>query len=76
MAGPFTMSIEETAGSSKQYGFHLGTDEKLAREIVQDKFKARVSHHIPTVTIALVRDKKIVDVFYGDKWASEFAIFD
>jgi hypothetical protein len=74
MSSPFTMSIEESFGNSKQHGFHLGTDEKLAREIVQDKFKARVSHNIPTVTIALMRDKRIVDVFYGDKWSSDFDI--
>lgn len=76
MTSPFTMSIEESFGNSKQYGFHLGTDEKLARTIVEDKFKARVSHHMPTVTIALILDKKIVDVFYGDKWASEFEMED
>lgn len=68
MSKPFTMSIEETAGKSKQYGFHLGTDEKLARTIVEDKFKARKEFGIPTVTIALMREHKIVDVFYGDKW--------
>lgn len=68
MSNPFTMSIEETPLNSKQYGFHLGTDEKLARTIVEDKFKARKLFNIPTVTIALMRDKKIVDVFYGDKW--------
>jgi len=70
------MSIEESFGNSKQYGFHLGTDEKLAREIVQDKFKARVAFNMPTVTIALMRNKKIIDVFYGDKWASDFEIED
>lgn len=76
MSKPFTMSIEEVAGKGKQHGFHLGTDEKLARTIVQDKFKARSMFNMPTITIALIRDNKIVDVFYGDKWASEFAIED
>lgn len=67
---PFTLSIEETHGKSVQYGFHLGTDEKLARKIAEEKFHARVKYNIPVVTVALMRNKKMIDCYNG-KWASE-----
>ena len=31
----FTLSIETTVGNCHQYGFHIGTDEKLARQIAK-----------------------------------------
>lgn len=64
---PFVLSIEVAAGRSIQYGFHLGTDERLARQIAEEKFNARVAHGLPVVTVALMRDRRIVDVFDG-KW--------
>jgi hypothetical protein len=66
---PFCLSIETTSGKSEQYGFHLGTDEKLARQIAEEKFNARVRHGLPVVTVALMR-RKIVDVFDG-KWFND-----
>ena len=61
----FTLSIEDTAGHSFQHGFHLGTDERLARQIAEEKFNARIKHGLPVVTVALIHDRKIVDVFDG-----------
>jgi hypothetical protein len=63
---PFTLSIEETAGKCRQHGFHLGTDEKLARQIVMEKLAAYRTNALPVVTMALMRKGKIVDVLYAD----------
>ena len=62
----FTLSIEETEGKSRQHGFHLGTDEKLARQIVEEKMQAFLSHRMPVVSMALICDHKIFDVLYTD----------
>ena len=62
----FTLSIEETEGKSRQHGFHLGTDEKLARQITEEKMTAMVTHMMPVVSMTLIRDRKIVDVLYPD----------
>lgn len=68
---PFTMSIEDTPGHSFMHGFHLGTHEDLARSIVREHFNGRIRANMSTITIALMRDGNIVDVFMGDKWQSE-----
>ena len=68
---PFEMSIETTEGNSFKNGFHLGTDESLARAIVMERYAARVNAGVPTVTIALMRDGRIVDVWMGDRWAND-----
>ncbi len=62
----FTLSIEETEGKSYQHGFHLGTDETLARQIVTEKMQAFRTYSLPVVSMALIRDRKIVDVLYID----------
>lgn len=67
---PFCLSIEVAAGQAVQHGFHLGTDERLARQIAEEKFHARVKHGLPVVTVALMRDRKVVDVFDG-KWFND-----
>jgi hypothetical protein len=68
---PFTLSIEETAGKSRQHGFHLGTDEHIARIIVQDKMQAFINYGMPVVSMALMRNGKIIDVLYPDlEWTS------
>ena len=70
----FVLSIEETAGNSHQHGFHLGTIESEARNIVEEKMRYRREHDLPCVTMALMRDHKIVDVLYRDgKWHSQQA---
>ena len=67
---PYVLSIEETHGKSKQHGFHLSTDLKLAKQIAAEKFHARVKYNMPVVTVALMQNNKIVDCYDG-KWASE-----
>lgn len=71
MSSPFVMSIEIAEGRSAVHGYHLGTDERLARSIVEERFHGRVKFGLPTVTIALMRDRKVVDVFDGSRWSSE-----
>jgi len=68
---PFVLSIEDVAGHSFQYGYHLGTDEKLARQLAEEKFHARVKFGMPVVTVALFRGAKMVDCFLGDCWQSQ-----
>jgi hypothetical protein len=62
----FTLSIEQTPGKSVQYGYHLGSDLRLARIIVQEKMAAYLNYGLPVVTMALKRNHKIVDVLYRD----------
>jgi hypothetical protein len=70
-SSPFTLSIEQPL-STDQYGYHLGTDEKLARQIILEKMQARIKYNMPVISMALMRDRKIVDVLYRDcKWHSD-----
>ena len=66
MTAIYTLSIETAPGQSKQHGFHLGTDEVLARQIAEGIFKCRVENGYPVVTVALKREGKLIDVYYGD----------
>lgn len=75
MTAPFTLSIETTAGQSYQHGFHLGTDERLARQIAEERFHARIKHGYPTVTVALMREGKMVDC-YGGRWFGQQSLDD
>lgn len=68
MTTPFCASIETTEGVSHQHGFHLGTDEHLARELCESLFRERITSNRPVRTIGLMRDGKLVDCFYGDRW--------
>jgi len=67
MNSTFTLSIETTEGQSFQYGFHLGTDERLARQIAEERFHARVNNGLPVITVAILRDGRMVDC-YGGRW--------
>jgi hypothetical protein len=76
MSNPFTMSIEFAPLQSRQHGFHLGTDEKLARQIVTEKYAAMLKTEQPVVTIALMRNGHIVDVWDGSQWSSDINFDD
>lgn len=81
---PYMMSIEPVGERGFRYGFHLGTDLKVARDCVVDRFNGRnaMAKEIPgsvdsngrpmaTQTIALLDAKgKIVDVYDGT-WRSD-----
>lgn len=66
----FTLSIKPAGEAPAfQHGYHLGTIERTARQIAEEKFNARVSNGMPTESVALMQSGKIFDVFDGE-WAS------
>lgn len=68
----FTLSIEETVAHSRQHGFHLGTIERIARQIVEEKMQVCRENNWPAITMALIQDGKIFDVLYRDgTWHSQ-----
>jgi hypothetical protein len=67
---PYVLSIEPVAGKAFQHGFHLGTDLALAKTLAAEMFVGRNNYGMPTRTVALKRDGRIVDVFDG-RWSSE-----
>jgi hypothetical protein len=69
MTSVFVLSYEFADGTARRYSFHLGTDPRLAREIAEEHFKKR-HFKVPLRTVALIRDNKLFDAFYGDKWHS------
>ena len=66
---PFTLSIEPTDGAAFQHGFHLGSDERVARGIAVERFNGRNAYGLHTRTVALIRAGRIFDVFDG-AWSS------
>ncbi|MBS3648831.1 hypothetical protein KEU06_09455 [Pseudaminobacter sp. 19-2017] len=67
---PFTLSIETDAGTYR-HGFHLGTIERLARELAEEIcLKRRPQRGTRIVTVALCRFESIVDVFDGKDWSN------
>lgn len=58
----FTLSIETTC-RNYQHPFHLGTIEHVARTCAEEIFRRQRPE--PIVTVALIRDRKIFDVFDG-----------
>jgi hypothetical protein len=61
----FTLSIEPTGGKAFVDGFHLGTDEQVARQIAEERFHGRNKHGMWTQTVALIYDRKLVAVYDG-----------
>jgi hypothetical protein len=73
----FTLSIEKTAGKAEQYGFHLGTNERLARQIIAEKMATYCRSELPVVSMALMLKGKIVDVLYPNgEWHEQSGLFD
>ncbi len=58
-----SLSIEPTGKPAFVHGFHLGTDEKLARQIAEEMFAGRNSRGEWTCTVALIRDRKILAIY-------------
>jgi hypothetical protein len=67
---PFLLSIEPVGGKAYTHGYHLGTDEKIAREFAQELW-TRVNNGIGCTTVALIRERRIYDVWDGVQWVSE-----
>lgn len=67
MSQPFILSIQPVAGASFQHGFHLGTDEAVARRIAEERFENRNLLGMHTRSVALIRDDEIWGVYDG-RW--------
>ena len=68
---PYLMSIEPTGERSFLNGAHLGTNERIARQLCEERFHGRNKAGMPTATVALLDAKRhIVDVFDGE-WSSQ-----
>ena len=66
----YEMTIEPMEGGpAVRHGFHLGTDERLARDLVVE----RLRHGVAPVarTVGLWLGNRLVDVFDG-QWTSEY----
>ena len=68
MTSPFTLSIEPTGKPAFVHGFHLGTDESVARLVAEEMFHARNKAGNHTTTVALIRDHKFIS-FYDGQWS-------
>ncbi len=73
MTQTYTLSIEPVGAKAFQYGYHLGTQLPLAKQIAEEKFHARNKHGLLTVTVALFRGGDMVDVYDGS-WSSEIEL--
>ena len=71
----FTANIETEEFKSHQHPFHLGTDERIAREFVVMLFNHERTFKRPIVSIALKQDGCIVDVFDGEWMNRPFVSF-
>ena len=67
----FTASIETTHGVSHQHPWHLGTQEPMARTIVMEIYANHLKWERPVLTVALMFDGKIIDVFDGKDWTND-----
>lgn len=61
-----TLSIEPIGKPAYQHGFHLGTIEVVARQLAEEQFYRLRD----TRTVALIRNRRIMDVFDGT-WLSD-----
>lgn len=62
----FVLSIEPTDGKSFVHGYHLGTDEAVARAIAAERFHGRNSCGMHTRTVALIRNGRLFAVYDGE----------
>jgi hypothetical protein len=67
-----TLSVEPVEGATFVHGFHLGTQESVARMMAAELFFARNAAAKWTRTVALIRNGKMIDCFDGH-WSSEYA---
>ena len=67
----FELSIEPVGGATYRDGFHLGTDEVIARRLAVEAFHQRTPKVGTAIrSVALFREGKMVDCYDGH-WASD-----
>ncbi len=71
---PFILSIEPTGERSFIHGYHLGTDECLARKLAEEHFHDRNDAGFHTCTVALIRDRRLVAVYDGE-WSNKAPVY-
>lgn len=66
----YVLSMERYPGTSEVCGgLHLGSNERLAREIAEEKMKVCRDNDWPMVTMAIILNGKVFDTLYRDgKW--------
>lgn len=69
---PFVLSIEPVGKPAFVDGFHLGTDERLARQLAEERFHGRNGAGLWTCTVALLRAGRLVAVYDG-RWSKPAA---
>ena len=64
-----TLSIKP-AGNEPAFvdGFHLGTDENVARQIAEERFHGRNKFGMWTESVALIRNRRALG-FYDGEWS-------
>ena len=72
----FFLSMERRIGEKPElHGFHLGTNERIARSIVNEKMATCRENGWPMVTMGLLRDGKVFDICYRNgKWHSQLDV--
>lgn len=68
---PFVLSIEPCNRPTFKHGYHLGTDERIARRFAEQTFTQHHENNTALYTVALMRDGKIFDVYDGRSWFSD-----
>lgn len=66
---PFELSIEPTQGDTFRHGFHLGTDEIVARHLAEQEFHSRNRRGESVRTVALMLGHRMFD-YYDGIWAN------
>jgi hypothetical protein len=68
----YLLSMERYPNTVEVHGFHLGTDERVARGIIAEKMRTCRENDWPMVTMALMQNGGVVDTLYRDgKWHSQ-----
>lgn len=71
---PYLLSTETQPLVSERDGFHLGTDFRIARDLARERWHGRHNAGMPVVTTAVLDAKgRVMDVYDGDRWSSEYA---
>ena len=70
-ASAFVMSVEYAALHSRLEG-DLPSDLDAARQVIVERYAVMIANDEPVYTIAIMRSGKLVDVFDGRDWSSEF----
>ena len=68
----YILSLEREPGVTVFHGFHLGTIERLARQICEEKMRTCRENDLPMLTMGLMQDGKLVDTLYrSGVWHSD-----